>query len=66
MGGILWSEGLRGTRSTFFVEKGGAKNLSIGKIKLPHFIIVNGFDFSISGSGYRVARLFSNFDLLFR
>ena len=36
-----------GDASTFFKEKGGAKNLPIGKIKLPHFIIVNGFDFSI-------------------
>ena len=51
-----------GDASTFFKEKGGAKNLPIGKIKLPHFIIVNGFDFSISGSGYRVARTLKNIE----
>ena len=60
----LWGRRFAGT----FLQKGSctSKNLSIGKIKLPHFIIVDGFDFSISGSGYRVARTFSNFDLSFR
>jgi hypothetical protein len=50
-------------RSTFFKEKGGAKNLPIGKRNIFQFIIENGFDTNSLGSGYRVARPFSNFNL---
>ena len=48
-----------------FLKESLAKNFPEASNKATHFRLGNGFDFSILGSGYRVARLFSNFDLSF-